>query len=219
VLSHELGVIVLPLLLVLVFGTELQRSKKLLTAIEVIALAMFGVEALRIGVGVKSFSALTSLKWVGLAFWEYVALTLFPLHMSVERSTSISLNEPHLWFYAGLIGFVIALAYAVMQRKRNPILVHGLSWFGIGIAPFCIMMSYQGLAERFAYFAAIGMVGAIVAVCLQANHPKVRKALTVCVTVWSLWNFYRTAVRATDWSYELVCPAIFVPVCVIETEY
>ena len=203
ILSHELGVILLPLLLVLVFVTGLQWSKGFLAAFGAIALAVFGIEALRIGVGVKSFSALASLKWASLAFWEYVALTLFPLHMSVERSTSISLSQPHLWFYVGLIGFVVAFIYAVIQSKRNPLLLDGLSWFGIGIAPFCVLMNYQGLAERFVYVAAIGMVAAIVAACSQVSHPQVRKALTVCVAVWSVWNLYRTAVRVTDWSDEV----------------
>jgi tetratricopeptide (TPR) repeat protein len=203
VLSHELGIVILPLLLVLVFVTRLKWSKGLFLTIGAVTAAVAAVEALRIGVGVKSFSAFASIKWIGLALWEYVSLTVLPVHMSVERSTTLSLSQPHLWSYVGLLGFGLALGYALFRRRDHPVLLDGLGWFAIGVAPFCILLNYQGLAERFAYFAAIGMVAAIVAVCMDVRQPQVRRTLAVCLALWSLWNLCRTSIRVADWSDEV----------------
>ena len=202
-LSHELGAVILPLLLVLVFVNRLAWSRGLLTALGAIALAVFGAVALRVGVGVKSASTLASIKWVALAFWEYVRLALLPVHMSLERSTSISLVRPQPWFYLGCVSFVLALIYAWMRRERHSIPLAGLLWFAIGIAPFCLLTNYQGIAERFVYLAAIGITAAMVTASSEVNHLQVRRALLVCVAVWSVWNLYRTSVRVADWSDEV----------------
>src|SRR5258705_1290342 len=155
VLSHELGIVILPLLLLLLFNTEQQRSRNLFITLGIICLAAFGVELLRLGVGVKSFSALASVKWASLALWKYLVLTLFPLHMSVERSTSISLSQSHPWLPAEILCILLLIAYAVLRRRNNPALLGGLTWFAICIAPFAVLMNYQGLAERFTYLASI----------------------------------------------------------------
>lgn len=57
-LSHELGIVILPLLLLLLFNTEQQRSRNLFITLGIICLAAIGVELLRLRVGAKSFSVL-----------------------------------------------------------------------------------------------------------------------------------------------------------------
>jgi Flp pilus assembly protein TadD len=155
---------------------------------------------LRLGVGVKSFSALASVKWASLALWKYLVLTLFPLHMSVERSTSISPGQSNPWLAAEILCIVLLLAYAVLRRRNNPALLGGLTWFAICIAPFVVLMNYQGLAERFTYLASIGIVAAIIALCSIPGQPRFRNLLMMFVAVWGVWNIYRTSVRVVDWS-------------------
>jgi Flp pilus assembly protein TadD len=200
VLSHELGIVILPLLLLLLFSTEQQLSKNLFITLGIISLAAFGVEALRLSVGVKAFSGLASVKWVSLALWKYLVLTLFPLHMSVERSTSISPSGSHPWLLAEILCIVLLFGYAVLRRRNNPALLGGLIWFAICIAPFVVLMNYQGLAERFTYLASIGIVAAVVAVCSIPSQPRFRNLLMMFVAVWGVWNIYRTTTRVMDWS-------------------
>jgi len=200
ILSHELGIVILPLLLLLLFDTEQQRSKNLFITLGIICLAVFGVEALRLSVGVNAFSGLASVKWASLALWKYLVLTLFPLHMSVERSTSISPSQSHPWLPAEILCIVLLFGYAVLRRRNYPALLGGLTWFAICIAPFVVLMNYQGLAERFTYLASIGIVAAIVALCSIPSQPRFRNLSMMFVAVWGVWNIYRTTVRVVDWS-------------------
>jgi protein O-mannosyl-transferase len=120
--------------------------------------------------------------------------------MSVERSTTISLSQPHPWLAIELACSVVVLIAAILRREKNPALVEGLFWFVLCIAPFCLVMNYQGVAERFDYAASLGIVVAIVAACSIAPQPQLRKGLILCVAAWSIWNLYRTSVRVADWS-------------------
>ncbi len=199
-LSHELGILIIPLLLLLLLLVEEQRSKNLFITLATVALAAFAVEAVRFSVKVKSFSGLASFKWAGLAFSKYLALTLFPLRMSVERSTFFSPGQSHSWSLAAVVCFVIAFGYAVLRRRNHPALLGGLTWFLICIAPFVVLTNYQGLAERFAYLASIGIVLAIIAVCSIPNQPLLRNFLAGIIVLWAVWNLYRTITRVADWA-------------------
>jgi protein O-mannosyl-transferase len=198
-LSHELGILILPLLLLLLLLVEEQRSKNLSITLATVALAAFAVEAARFSVKVKSFSGIASFKWAGLALSKYLTLILFPLHMSVERST-FSPGQSHPWLLATIVCFVLTFGYAVLQRRTHPALLGGLTWFLICIAPFVMLTNYQGLAERFAYLASIGIVVAILAVCSIPNQPHLRNVLVAIVTLWAVWNLYRTTTRVADWA-------------------
>jgi protein O-mannosyl-transferase len=199
-LSHELGILILPLLLLLLLLIEEQRSKNLSITLATVGLAAVAVEAVRFNVKVKSFSGIASFKWAGLALSKYLALTLFPLRMSVERSTFFSPSQSHPWSLAAIICFVLAFGYAVLQRRNHPALLGGLTWFLVCIAPFVVLTNYQGLAERFAYLASIGIVVAIIDVCSIPNQPRLRNVLAGVVTLWAVWNLYRTTTRVADWA-------------------
>jgi tetratricopeptide (TPR) repeat protein len=199
-LSHELGILILPLLLLLLLLIEEQRSKNLFATLATVALAAFAIEAARFSVKVKSFSGIASFKWASLAFSKYLALTLFPLHMSVERSTFSSPGHSHLRSLAAIACFVLAFGYAALRRRNHPALLGGLTWFLICIAPFIVLTNYQGLAERFLYLASIGIVVAIIAVCSIPNQSRLRNVLAGIVALWALWNLYRTTTRVADWA-------------------
>jgi Flp pilus assembly protein TadD len=199
-LSHELGIIVLPLFLLLVFSMKLQRARNLLATCGIIGVAAVCVGVLHFEIGVKSFSGLASLEWASLALWQYVIFTLLPLHMSVERSTSISLGHPHPWLVIGVVCFALGFGYAVLRLRDNPLLLGGLTWFLICITPFCVLMNYQGVAERFTYLAALGLVTTLVVGFSSASPLQLRNFLMGSLAIWSMWNLYRTSVRVVDWS-------------------
>jgi tetratricopeptide (TPR) repeat protein len=186
--------------LLLVLARHRREAKGFLVVIGVVGLAELCVEALRFAIGVKTFSAFASLKWAALALRQYVVLILFPLHMSVERSTTISQSQPYRGLIVVMLCFVLVLSYAVTQRHHNPALFGGLIWFAICIAPFCLLMNYQGFAERFAYLASIGITTAIIAACFIPSQSRVRNLLMLLIAVWGIWNIYRSTVRGGDWS-------------------
>ncbi len=200
VLSHELGVVLIPLLLLLPLAAQEIWSKKVFITLAAACLAIAGVEALRFKVGVKTFSGLASAKGASLALIHYVALTLLPIHMSVERSTSIVLNQPHPWLILESAGFFLTFTFAVIVRRRLPALFLGLVWFIICIAPFCLAQNYQGIAERFVYLAALGLVTTLVVLPSLTSTTRFRAPLLALLALWFLWNLYRTSERANDWS-------------------
>ena len=199
-LSHELGILILPFLLLLLLLIEEQRSKNLFITLATVALAAFAVEAARFSVKVKSFSGVASFKWASLGLSKYLALTLFPLRMSVERSTFSSPGQSYPWSLAAIVCIAITFGYAVLRRRNHPALLGGITWFLICIAPFVVLTNYQGLAERFLYLASIGIVVAIIAVCSIPNQPRLRNVLAGIVALWALWNLYRTTTRVADWA-------------------
>ena len=203
VLSNELGVVVLPLLLLLFVSEQpalRERSRERYWTLGMVLLAGLSVEALRIGVGVTSFSGFASPRFAVLAVWKYAVLTLLPLHMSVERSTSLSPGQPQSWLFAKVLLLGAVYGYAGFRRRSHPAVLAGLLWFAIGIAPFVMLGNYQGMAERFAYLASFGMAAAVVAACCVPGHARLRSFLVMLVAAWGLWNLYRTTVRVADWS-------------------
>ena len=143
---------------------------------------------------------LASPKWALLGFSQYLQLIFFPLRMSVERSTSMTLGHLSTTSFIVLSCFLLALAYAVSRRRAYPWLLSGSVWLCLCVAPFCLIQTYQGLAERFAYLAALGAAVAVVAFCSQPARPAVRTAMLSIAGVWCAWNLYRTVVRVEDWT-------------------
>jgi protein O-mannosyl-transferase len=200
VLSHELGLLILPLFLLLVISTGRKWNKTVFTTAGILSLTALIYETLRLRIGVHALSRPASIKWAAIALWQYVTITLLPLHMSVERSTSISLNQPHPWLMPEVGCMALIFGYAVWCRRTNPALLGGLAWFAICTAPFWLLINYQGTAERFAYLGAIGIIVAIVSACSTADRRWARTLVAICLGTWSLWNVYKTSVRLGDWS-------------------
>jgi hypothetical protein len=106
----------------------------------------------------------------GLFFWKYLAWMVFPIHMSIERSTD---TPPSGWsghaLAAWLFVALVCAALIVVHRKisRSPI---GLAWMGIGLLPFCgIVFIYQGMAERYAYLASAGLALMVVVIGVESQ--------------------------------------------------
>ena len=200
VLSHELGIITLPILLLLGVAFERSEWKRLFSPFLACTLAVLIVSLWRVHLGTKAFTSLADPRWALLAFSQYLELVFFPMHMSVERSTSMRLGHLSIASFLVVGCFVLGLIYGAWQRRTNPWLVPGLIWLGLCVAPFCLIQNYQGLAERFAYLAGLGAVVAVVTFCSQPARPVVHKAILSVVGIWCTWNLYRTSVRVGDWT-------------------
>ena len=199
-LSHELGLITLPLLLLLPLATDTRWQRRHTELACLLGLALLALFALRLAVGVQSFSGIASPTWSAQALGDYLALAIFPLHLSVERSTSLIPGQLHPGLLLAAAALLLALVYAVIQRTANPLLLTGLAWFLLCLAPFVLLTNYQGLAERFAYLATLGLTLAVTAAIRQAAPAQLQRAAVSLLALWSVCALARTATRAADWA-------------------
>lgn len=200
-LSHEEGVLVLPLTLLLAYATD-RLSRRLtgwLAAASVLAGVIYAV--LREAVKAGSSGQVAATLWaVGLAFWRYMQWMVLPIHMSVERSTSMPANVASLGTIAGWMGLAVLAVAIVMLRKRFPVVTAGLAWAVIALLPFCgFVFIYQGMAERFEYMAAAGLALAVTSLVLE--YTGTAKWFAVgCLILWMMWGAWRVRARVLDWN-------------------
>lgn len=200
-LSHEEGVLVLPLTLLMAYATDRLscRLAGCLAAASLLAGVIYAV--LREAVKTASNGHAGAALWaVGLAFWRYMQWMVLPIHMSVERSTSMPANTASLETIAGWIVLAGLLAAIVMLRKRVPLVAIGLAWMVIALLPFCgFVFIYQGMAERFEYMAAAGLALAVAS--LVVEYTGAAKWFAVgCLVVWMMWGAWRVRARVLDWN-------------------
>ena len=200
ILSHELGVMVVPLIILSAWTSGFRWPGRLPATAAIACAATLGAEVLRRHMGVAVATHLASLKWAALALSHYVGLCLLPLHMSVERSTSINLDKPNPWLFVQLSAIALVCGYALAVYKKGPGLLAALGWFALCIAPFCSLMNYQGMAERFVYLASLGMAALLIALYSATRSTKWHRPIILCLSIWTAWNTYRTAGRVADWS-------------------
>lgn len=200
-LSHEEGVLVLPLTLLVAYATH-RLSPKLagwLVAASMLAGVFYAVvrESVKTGLNGHAGAALWA---VGLAFWRYMQWMVLPVHMSVERSTSMPANAASLGTLAGWVGLAGLLGVMVLLRRRVPLVAAGLAWVVIALLPFCgIVYIYQGMAERFEYMAAAGLALAVTSLALE--YAGAAKWFAVaCLVVWMVWGAWRVRARVLDWN-------------------
>ena len=201
--SHEQGVLLVAFL-TLAYLIETEKEPKrwiMLGAVSLLADALYSVS--KFAVGAHSGHGSRTLWSIGLEFWQYVQLISFPVHMSMERSSTVPTNTPSL---ATLIGWAALIGLAVIGvliRKRVPAVAAGLAVLLLGLLPYCgFVYIYQGIAERFAYLAAIGFVLAIVAGSMLVKPPQ-RRVLLGCLGIWVVWGAWRLITRVQDWQQPL----------------
>ena len=201
--SHEQGILLVAFL-ALAYLIETEKEPKrwiVLGTVSLLADALYSVSKLAVGAhpghGSRTFGS------VGLEFWQYIQLISFPVHMSIDRSSTIPTNTPSL---AALVAWVVLIGVAiigVLIRKRVPAVAAGLAVLLIGLLPYCgFVYIYQGVAERFAYLAAIGFVLAIVAGSMLLEPPQ-RRVLLACLAIWVVWGAWRLITRVQDWQQPL----------------
>ncbi len=197
--SHEQGVLLVALL-ALVYLIEKKKDPKRWIVLGTVSLLADVLYSLcKFAVGTHAGYGDRTLWSVGLKFWEYIQLILFPIHMSPERSSAVPANalSPIAFIaWAALIGLV---ATTFLLRKHAPSVAAGLAVLLLGLLPYCgFVYIYQGMAERFTYLPAIGFVLAIVTAGMLAK-PLQRRVLLGCLAAWAAWGVWRLTARVQDW--------------------
>jgi protein O-mannosyl-transferase len=200
-LSHEGGILVLPLTILAASAvTEPFRRPPVLLDLGAVAAAVLWVGLKHATGGSALYYQSPTLFPAGEFFFKYLGWMVAPVHMSIERSSNtptdiLSLRAISAW--AGLMGLFVG---AFCLRHRRPVVAAGLIWMSVAILPFCgIVPIYQGMAERFLYFASAGLALGIVAFCYSASGDT-RSILLGVVALWCLWGIWRLHVRLVDWS-------------------
>lgn len=200
-LSHEAGILVLPLTILVAYATTkpLTRLPVFLYLTAIAAAALY-FELKHLAGGSVMYYQSPALLPLGAFFFKYLAWLVAPVHMSIERSSNAPdhiLNIQSLLAWAGVLGLFIAV---LSMRKRWPIAAAGLTWMSIAILPFCgVVPIYQGMAERFLYFASAGLALTVAALC--AKTPIERRSIVLgIVALWVVWGVSRLHSRLIDWS-------------------
>ncbi|QEE30558.1 tetratricopeptide repeat protein [Terriglobus albidus] len=140
---------------------------------------------------------------VAEVFWRYLQLIVLPVHMSVERSTSVpgtALTSGAILAWAALIFLITGV---VLLRQRIPALTAGVAVVLVTLLPYYgFVYIYQGMAERYVYFAsigfAVGLTGAVAVV-----RPAARQIVFTCLVIWMGWGAWRLMGRVKDWQSAL----------------
>jgi protein O-mannosyl-transferase len=199
-LSHELGLLVLPLTLLIAYATSNTKRRSVLTLSSIAILASAFYFVLKHIVAPQTESGPSAIRAFALIFWKYVSWILLPIHMSVERSTSTPPNILSTAAIAAWIGLFALISAIYLLRKSKPIASSGLLWLLIGLAPFCgLVFIYQGMAERFTYLASMGLSLCIASLAIEFRKPT-RNLFPALVLFWVGWGAYRLHTRVLDWT-------------------
>jgi tetratricopeptide (TPR) repeat protein len=200
-LSHEAGILVLPLTVLIGYALKKYCTRS--------ALALYGaaVAAAAIYFGIRhligtsgEYRQPVAIAPLGIFFFKYLGWLVMPIHMSMERSTNTPLDRPSL-SAAVAWAAVLAMFTAVFVIRRNrQMIAAALAWTSIAILPFCgVVPIYQGMAERFLYFASVGLAFLVTALCFSI--PSSARSLVLSIVVaWGLWGVWRLHNRLIDWS-------------------
>jgi protein O-mannosyl-transferase len=200
-LSHEGGILVLPLSILVAYATA-EPLSRLPVLFDVAAVAVaalyFGLKHLT-GGSAFYYQSPTVLP-LGTFFFKYLSWLIAPVHMSIERSSNAPKDILSIGSVVAWAGMLLMFLATFSMRHRWPIATAGLIWMSVSILPFCgVAPIYQGMAERFLYFASAGLALTIAALCYEA--PKETRSIAVgVVALWAIWGVWRLHVRLIDWS-------------------
>jgi protein O-mannosyl-transferase len=199
-LSHEEGLLLLPLTILLVYASD-QKPRRLwaflLGLASLTGLLYFLLKTL---VGTQSGRGPHAFWSVGLTFWRYVQWMVAPIHLSMERSTSTPPNLPSIAAISAWIALLYVLAAPFLLRKRLPFAAAGLAIAILLLLPVTgIVFLYQGMAERFDYLASAGF--ALLVASLAFECVKAWRSIALgCIVLWGLWGAWRVKTRVLQWS-------------------
>ncbi len=201
--TNEWGTLALPLTGLVLVVAGLPRRRIWLTAGGVATGGLVLYLALRHAAGAHLPIRSVAVLPVGISVVKYVTWMLLPLRMSVERSSDLPPNVLSLASAAALAALLCLLVFIFRFRKRVPEAAAGLSWMLIAVLPFSgIVFIYQGMAERYTYLAAGGLVLAIVAITFRAA-PSIRPYIASIIFLWAIWGAWRLRQRVMDWNDEV----------------
>jgi len=199
-LCHEEAVLIVPFIVLIAYATGCLISGRLAALLGTIAGPYLMYFYLRHVTHAHLLTASLQIWPVGIAFFKYLKWLLFPLYMSVERSTDMPANHFSLWTCAGLLGVICLIIFTLWLRNRLPQAASGLAWLFIGLIPFCgVIFIYQGMAERYEYIASAGMCLFLSATLFTVKNQRYQRVLTSLFLVWVLWGAWRIHDRDMDW--------------------
>jgi protein O-mannosyl-transferase len=206
-LSQELGILLFPLMLLLVFTRRISLRAAVfpLALIGACDLAYLG---LRSFIQAPSSAHLWNLAAVGPAFWKYLLWIILPIDMSVERSTDMPGFGWSAWSVLSTVALLAVLFFAVRRLikgtgKTAPELPWAAGWTFLSLLPFTgAVFVYQGMAERYTYVASLGVATALVAMT-WILYSKKSKVLASCLMVWLAWSAWRLETRVRSWHDEI----------------
>jgi tetratricopeptide (TPR) repeat protein len=202
-LSHEAGVLVLPLTILVAYARDHKPRRSWLPLVGAGIGVAFVYLGLRHLAGAQIPTAIPAILPLGIAFLKYVRWMVLPVAMSVERSTDVPANSFSLAAVVALLVVLFLFILIVRLRKKMPEVAAGLAWMSIALLPFCGMVFiYQGMAERYDYLASQGFALAVVALSLRARNW-IRPAVLSLVILWSVWGAWRLNARVLDWTNEV----------------
>jgi tetratricopeptide (TPR) repeat protein len=200
-LCHEAGILVLPLTLLIAYTMKKFATRS--------AVALYGaaIASSVIYFGIKRLIGTTgqydqpaAVASFGLFFFKYLSWLVLPFHMSIERSTNTPPDKLSIQAIVAGAGTLAIFAAVILMRRRWPTIAAALAWTSIALLPFCgIVPIYQGMAERFLYFASMGLAFLVVALSFSIP-PQARCIALTIVAVWVLWGAWRLHRRLIDWS-------------------
>jgi len=199
-LSHEEGVLIVALTLLLIIAKHQVKSRAaiMLNSVSVVTTLLYFW--LRHAASATVVAAKGTVVPFGLFFWKYLGWMVLPVNMSMERSTD---TPPAGWSGHALAAWLcLALAFSgvLVMRRKNPRLLIGFAWIVIGLLPFCgIVPIYQGMAERYTYFASAGLALTVVLIA-EESRGRWRPLIYGLLATWLLWGVYRLETRISDWS-------------------
>jgi protein O-mannosyl-transferase len=200
-LSHEAGILVFPLTVLIGYAVDKYRTRS--------ALALYGVAAADTAIyfGIRHLVGTSgeyrqpmAVAPFGIFFFKYLGWLVLPLHMSIERSTNTPLDRLSIPALAAWAATLATFIIVFLIRRKWPMVAGALVWTSIAILPFCgLVPIYQGMAERFLYFASVGLAFLVIAIAFSL--PSSARAIVVSiVAVWMLWGVWRLHGRLLDWS-------------------
>lgn len=213
-LSHEVGIVLLPLgLLLLLYQGRLRGEGIGRVAASGVSLALSVAiyVALRIYSGARLPSptlahGTTAAFQAPVAFVNYLYLTLFPSALSMERSTQLSgLRYVSALYALSWVVFGGAIVALIKTRRRLPLASLGLAWALVSLSPFLnVIPLYQAFAERYAYLASMGLVLALVLILARSvRRLRPHHLLGVAaLVVWFGWAAWRVNARVAEWGDE-----------------
>jgi protein O-mannosyl-transferase len=143
--------------------------------------------------GLHTFAA------AGEVFWYYIQLIVLPVRMSVERSTDVPSDRFTFEAIIAWLGLLTLLASLIKVYRLSRAQAGAVGVLLIAILPYCgFVFIYQGMAERYAYIASIGL-----AVCftlavfsLKSVSPR---GVFLLLAIWVAWGGWRLMRRVRDW--------------------
>jgi Tfp pilus assembly protein PilF len=200
-LCHEAGILVFPLTVLIGYALDKYCTRSALALYSVAAADAAIYFAMRHLIGTSGeYRQPIAVAPLGIFFFKYLGWLVLPIHMSMERSTNTPLDRLSV---SAVVAWAATLAIFIIVfliHRRWQMVAAAIAWTSIAILPFCgLVPIYQGMAERFLYFASAGVAFLITAMCFSMPSSA-RSMLVSIVAVWALWGVWRLHSRLIDWS-------------------